>query len=191
MMKNKEKQLLLLSLLSGIGYYFLIYLPKQQALVKKTTKSPEELQQEIIKKIREEVINNIEKLSQLEIIFSPLMEKDIQKFIKQITKSSEQEDIILIEKEVISFITKKKNKRQGLHWLREPNNWADKKLEILQQDFNNSWNQFCSIVNPYEKSENEPKKCVFGASYKIKFPPLLWNELTEKQKNMKKLKNLN
>jgi len=189
MMKNKQKQLLLLFLLSGIGYYFAIYLPKKQALVKKSTKTPQQLQREINKKTREEAIANIEKLAQQEIIFSPLMEKDIQKFIKKISKSSE-EDISLIEREAINFITKKKHKRQGLHWLREPNNWADKKLEILQQDFNNSWNQFCSIVNPYEKSENEPKKCVFGASYKIKFPPLLWNELNEAQKKHEKVEEL-
>jgi len=153
----------------------------KEQIIKKQGKSIEEL--------RKEVITNIENFAQRETKFNPLLEKDLKKFYKRIRQAS-NEDIFIIEQEAISFITEQKQKRQGLHWLRTPHNWADKKIIELEQDFTNAWNQYCTIVNPNNESEREPRKCIFGASYKIKFPPSLWNELTEEQKNNKKAEEL-
>jgi hypothetical protein len=142
-----------------------------------------------IEELRKEVITNIENFAEKEIKFNPLLEKDLKKLYKRIKQAS-NDDISIIEQEAISFITEQKHKRQGLHWLRNSHNWADKKIVELEQDFTNAWNQHCSIVNPNNEVDKEPKRCNFGASYKIKFPPSLWNELSEEQKSNKKAEEL-
>jgi len=38
------------------------------------------------------------------------------------------------------------------------------------------------LVNPHNEPDKEPNECNFAASYKVNFPPSLWNELTEEQK---------
>lgn len=142
-----------------------------------------------IKELRKKATTNIENFAEKEVKFNPLVEKDLKKFSKRIKQAS-NEDIFVIEQEAISFITEQKHRRQGLHWLRASNNWADKKIIELEQDFTNAWNQYCTIVNPNNEGEREPSKCIFGASYKIKFPPSLWSELTEEQRNNKKAEEL-
>src|SRR5436190_201586 len=56
-----------------------------------------------------------------EIKAIPSFEKEIKKFYKRINSASEN-DISSIIDEANVFITQQKNKRQRLHWLREPKN---------------------------------------------------------------------
>jgi len=87
-----------------------------------------------LKEARENAINSIKEFAKMEITKTPSFEKDIKKFYKRIRKASE-DDISSIVDEANKVTTEQKNKRQRLHWLRESKNWADKKLEVLKQDF--------------------------------------------------------
>ena len=90
-----------------------------------------------IEELRKKATTNIENFAEKEVKFNPLLEKDLKKFYKRIKQASD-EDISVTEQEAISFITEQKHKRQGLHWLRIPHNWADKKIVELEQDFTNA-----------------------------------------------------
>jgi hypothetical protein len=142
-----------------------------------------------IKEARENAIKSIKEFAKMEIKKIPVFEKEIKKFYKRINGASEN-DISSITDEANMLITQQKNKRQRLHWLREPKNWADKKLEILKQDFDQAWNQLNGLVNPHNEPEKEPNKCNFAASYTINFPPSLWNDLNEEEKKHDRVEEL-
>lgn len=142
-----------------------------------------------LKEARENAIESIKKFAKKEIHYSPSFARDIKEFVKKIKKSSEN-DIPTIVDEANRLITQQKQKRQKLHWLQEPKNWADKKLEVLKSDFDTAWNQLSGIVNPHNEEDKEPQQCPFAASYTINFPPSLWNELSEEQKENEKAEEL-
>lgn len=156
----------------------------KKAIKEKSKNKPQTLQEQ-----RKETIENIKEYAKKEIELTPSFEKEIKNFYKKINSAIEI-DISFIKEEAINCVTQQQIKRQKLHWLREPKNWADKKINLIQTDFEGAWEQFCSKVNPTQNSNKEPKKCVFGASYEIKFPPSLWNNLSEEQKKHEKAKEL-
>ena len=142
-----------------------------------------------IKEARDKAINSIKEFAKKEIEKVPAFEKEVKKFYQRINQAS-ADNISSITDEVNTLITQQKNKRQKLHWLREPKNWADKKLEILKSDFEQAWNQYSGLVNPHNEPNKQPEKCVFVASYTINFPPSLWDDLTEEEKRCERAKKL-
>ncbi|RHZ35671.1 AAA family ATPase [endosymbiont GvMRE of Glomus versiforme] len=142
-----------------------------------------------LQEARENAINSIKKFAEKEIQAIPSFEKTIKKFCKRINNTSESGITSIID-EANEVIAEQKNKRQKLHWLRKSENWADKKLHILQQEFKQAWNQYCSIINPNDEPRKEPEICTFSASYTINFPPSLWDNLTEEEKQHEKAEEL-
>lgn len=171
------------------------YLPSQiskfkdtmQEAIETRKKEVEEKKFRSIKEAKEQAINDIQdyakkELGNLKEISS--IKKVLENFSKRINRL-QSNDISSIVSEANAFIDQAKIKKKKLHWRRESSNWADKKLEILKQAFNNSWAQYIDIIGG-----NEPEECTFTASYTICFPPSLWNKLTNEQKKHKKVKKL-
>ena len=134
-----------------------------------------------IEELRKEAIANIENFAEKELRLAPSLEKDLKNFYKRIKQSSNN-DISIIEQEAVDFIIQEKIKIQGLHWRREPRNWADRWLISNKQSFESSWQEMTRIMG------EEPNHFSINAIYKIKFPPSLWNDLSEKQKQLAKSK---
>jgi len=72
-----------------------------------------------LEEARENAIKGIKEFAKKEIKAVPSFEKEIKKFYKRINSASENEISSIID-EANVFITQQKNKRQRLHWLREP-----------------------------------------------------------------------
>lgn len=115
----------------------------------------------------------------------PTFKKIITKYSKKINNSS-LNDISTLQKEANELIIQERIKNQGLHWRKESQktSWADKWLNDNVQTFEQAWSKMSDIM------KKEPEYFNIAASYKIKFPPSLWNSLTEKQKKHKKAEEL-
>ena len=153
--------------------------------MKKTIKSKTEAEKEKPIKARKEAIENMENFYKENWTedekSSPELQKKIREFTKKINKTS-LNDLSSVASEAINFITEVKIKRQGLHWKGEIHNWADRWLLRNRNSFESAWEKLGKIY------DGEPKYFDIAAIYKISFPPSLWNELTEKQKELAKKK---
>jgi len=135
---------------------------------------------------RKKAIKDLEDNCSLEEKNWPTMKKIIESYSKKI-KKARVNDISTLQKEVNELIVEERVKKQGLHWRRklvEKHSWADKWLVDNVQTFETAWARMKDIMN------REPEHFNVAASYKIKFPPSLWNDLTEEQKAHKKANEL-
>lgn len=132
--------------------------------------SPETKKKEIIKKTEEMLEEEEQNL--------PEIKKALKNFKREVNQNS-IDNLSDLYEQFINFVVEKRDKKQRLHWKIKPQNWADKKIELLRQEFDGAWTQFCGIVNQTGDKSKDPKECTFAASYTINFPPTLWNELTE------------
>ena len=153
--------------------------------MKKTIKSKAEIEKEKPVKARKEAIKNIENFIKenwtKDEQSSPELQKKIKEFNKKINKTS-LDDLSSVTSEAINFIIEIKVRRQGLHWKRKTYNWADRWLLRNRNSFESAWENLGKIYG------EEPKYFDIAAIYKISFPPSLWNELTDKQKELAKKK---
>ncbi|WNE40171.1 MAG: ATP-dependent zinc metalloprotease FtsH [Mycoplasmataceae bacterium] len=234
-MKKQHKQLIILSLLAGAGYYFLIYLSEKRNKAKaeimklfndnpsislnsldtniwKGASNWEEFLdscyfssqinlfvrqiKEIVKKIRKEREEKKSKLReakeqairQIEDICDkvfgeereePSIEKALEKFTKEINKTSADNLSTVIE-EAQRFIYGERDKIKRLYWKLPDYNWADRWLKRNRSSFSTAWQTMSKLLG------EEPRYFDAKAIYKISFPPLLWNELNEEQQILAK-----
>lgn len=135
------------------------------------------------KKVRQDAIEQIEKISKE--VFGD-MEKElpsIQKAIKDFTKKinkSRLDDISSVVEEAQKFLYGERDKIKRLYWNLPDHNWADRWLKRNKESFVTAWNQMKSNLG------EEPAYFNAKAIYKISFPLSLWNELTNKQRELAK-----
>ncbi|RHZ36568.1 hypothetical protein [endosymbiont GvMRE of Glomus versiforme] len=167
-----------------------LYLPSQvkafgARMLKAIERKAEELEEEERerpKKAREEAIEDIKAACMQEELEMPKIKEIIEKYTKKINKTpyikkeDSTKDINDVKTEAIELIQQERFKRQRLHWRREPHSWTDKWLANKQADFVTAWDSFTN------KLGKEPPYFNMTASYKICFPPSLWDDLNEEQK---------
>ncbi|CAI2193001.1 9038_t:CDS:2 [Funneliformis geosporum] len=183
--KHTEQSLLLLLLLGG-GYYFFFHLPNKR------------------KKIKEEIKTLLENNSNINLIsqinlFANQMKKTIKEKIddlerNNLTSKQKRETAIielsdycqLEELELPNF--KKIIKDYSKKIKQEP---VDN-ISSLQKEANELIveERVKKQAKMTEIMKREPEHFNIAASYKIKFPPSLWNNLTNKQKTHKKSEEL-
>lgn len=116
----------------------------------------------------------------------PAIKKVIEKYSRKIN-NSDVNNISTLQKEYKELIVEERVKRQGLHWRRqkqEKHSWADKWLVDNISAFEKAWTKLKEIMG------KEPEKFDVAATYKIKFPPSLWNDLNDEEKKHKKAEQL-
>jgi len=152
--------------------------------MKKVIKEKAEIEQEKPKKARKNAKQEIEDFAKnnwtKDELKSEELQKKIREFNKKIDKTSADELSSVIN-EANEFIIDIKVKRQGLHWKGKIHNWADRWLLRNRNSFESAWEKMTKLYGGVE-----PDYFDIAAIYKINFPPSLWNELTEKQKELAK-----
>ena len=137
-----------------------------------------------IKEAKESAIKELENYCSEEEKVIPEFKKVIEKYSQKINKS-DGNNISALQKEANELIVEERVKRQGLHWRRKikkgEESWVDRELLKFKDAFEGAWK---------EKEKRGMKKLNINAPYAINFPPSLWNELSEEQKNHEKAKEL-
>ena len=138
------------------------------------------------KERKEQAIRELWDSLKLEENNLPEFKNIIEKYSQKINNSSIS-NISTLQKEVGELVVEERVKKQGLHWKRKKEvrrSWADKWLVDNISTFEKAWSKLKEIM------KKEPEKFDVAATYKIKFPPSLWNDLTEKERKHKKAEQI-
>jgi hypothetical protein len=106
-----------------------------------------------------------------------------QTFEELITKinNSPLDDLSTPSQEFVNLVQEKRDKRKRLYWKLPAHNWADRWLKRNRKSFEAVWEKMKKMNDGKEPNYFDAK-----AIYKINFPPSLWNQLTEEQKQKAK-----
>ena len=99
--------------------------------------------------------------------------------VPKINKTS-LDDLSSVIEEAQKFLYNERNKIKRLYWDVTDYNWADRWLKRNKESFVTAWKKMKSNLG------EEPPYFDTKAIYKISFPPSLWNELTQEQKELAK-----